>query len=410
MESTPAIVVMKFGGSSLADTDKISVAARKIEESINAGYSPVVAVSAMGNTTDILLQMAKELGGRPRERDLDLLLSTGEVVSCALMSIALNRMGYSSEALTGPAAGISTDGRYGKARIEYVAPGKLIDLIHNNVVPVVAGFQGLSSKGEITTLGRGASDTTAVSLAAALQAKACIIHTDVEGIYSADPRIVPKARKLKQITYEETLEMASLGAKVMHPRSVEAAQRHNVEVIVKSTFSSAEGSSLVSSNNIDIETGRKVRAVVHDADVGQITIHNVPDRPGLASALFQPLADAAVSVDVIVQNVGRKDATDLSFSVSSDDLEPAFTIVQKVADKVGAQGVSKNDRLGKLSIVGVGMASAPGVAANMFSVLGENDINITSITTSEIRVTCLIDRDQLEEGAKLLHTAFDLDD
>lgn len=402
------IVVHKFGGTSLANPDRIRNAAKIVHSSSRAGDRPVVAASAMGDTTDDLLKLASQLASAPADRDLDLLLSTGEVVSCALLAIVLNGMGVPAQAVTGPGAGIITDGRYGRARIKAIDPANLLRLVDQGVIPVVAGFQGASPSGEVTTLGRGASDTTAVALAVALGADRCEINTDVDGIYSADPRVVPSARRLRHVTYQEALEMATLGAKVMHPRSVEVAERHNLRVVVRSSFNRNPGTEILSNERIEIERGASIRAVVLDTNVGRITVHGVPDRPGLARALFLPLAEEAINVDVIVQNLAREGTTDISFTVERTDLEKSAKIVRKVAADVGATAVTSSDKLGKVSIVGIGMQSSPGVAAKMFGALASRNINITSITTSEIRITCLIDEDRLKEAANVLHETFDL--
>ncbi len=402
------VLVQKFGGTSLATSDRIRNAAKLVLSAKQDGHRPVVAASAMGSTTDDLLGLAYDLTDSPGERDLDLLLSTGEVVSSALLSILLNSMGASAVAVTGPAAGIVTDGRYGRARIGSIDPTYLRGLLAEGVIPVVAGFQGISQSGEVTTLGRGASDTTAVALAVALGAHHCEINTDVDGIFSADPRIEPNARKLDRVAYEETLEMATLGAKVMHPRSIEVAERHNLRIVVRSSFNRDPGTEILPSSEIDIETGAKVRAVVHNANVARITVLGVPDRPGLAQTIFQPLADAAVNVDVIVQNLAQGGNTDISFSVERTDLEQALGFVTPIAREVGAGGVTSSNDLGTISIVGTGMQSTPGVAAQMFGALASVGINITSITTSEIRITCLIGENRLEDAVHVLHESFDL--
>lgn len=410
MNSEFPIVVMKFGGSSLAGRERIEAVSTLIERALERGIRPVVAASAMGDTTDDLAALARGLSQRPRKRDYDLLLSTGEVVSCALLSIALNERGIAAQAVTGPGAGIVTDDRHGRARIEHIDPSVLHLLLDEGITPVVAGFQGASAGGAITTLGRGASDTTAIALAVALGADNCEIYTDVDGIFSADPRLVPRARKLEYISYEETLEMASLGARVMHPRSVELAERHKLRVTVRSSFNDRPGTELVSRKAVDIETGTRVRAVVDDADVARITVEGVPDAPGLARSLFEPLAVAGVNVDIIVQNLSHGGATDISFTVGRDEVESALQIVRKVAEDVGASGVTWSDELAKISIVGLGMRSGPGVAARMFGTLAERGINIISITTSEILITCLIEESRLQEAARALHTAFELDE
>ena len=404
------IVVMKFGGSSLAGGERLRAVTDLIVAALDRSIQPVVAASAMGDTTDALVELARSLSPRPRGRDYDLLLSTGEVVSCALLSISLNERGIPAQAVTGPGAGIVTDDRHGQARIQHIDPRVLHQLLDRGITPVVAGFQGASAEGAVTTLGRGASDTTAIALAAALGAERCEIYTDVDGIFSADPRIVPRARKLDSISYEETLEMASLGARVMHPRSVELAMRHKLRVTVRSSFNNRPGTEIVTRKSVEIETGTRVRAVVDNADIARITIEGIPDAPGLANALFEPLAAAGVNVDIIVQNLGHGGATDISFTVPRDDLDDGLEIVRAVADRVGASGVTWSDEVAKISIVGIGMQSTPGVAARMFRTLAENEINITSITTSEILVTCIIDQDRLEDAARALHTAFELDD
>ncbi len=410
MSSAAPIVVMKFGGTSLAGGERIEAVTGLIARALERGTRPVVAASAMGGTTDDLGALALGLSPRPRKRDFDLLLSTGEVVSCALLSIALNERGIAAQAVTGPGAGIVTDDRHGRARIEHIDPGALHLLLDEGVTPVVAGFQGASADGAVTTLGRGASDTTAIALAVALGADHCEIYTDVDGIFSADPRVVPRAKKLEHISYEETLEMASLGARVMHPRSVELAERHKLRVTVRSSFNDRAGTELVSREAVEIETGTRVRAVVDDADVARITVEGVPDAPGLAHSLFEPLAAAGVNVDIIVQNLSHGGATDISFTVGRGELESALKIVKQVAVEVGASGVTWSDKLAKISIVGIGMRSGPGVAARMFGTLAEKEINIISITTSEILVTCLIEESRLQEAARALHTAFELDD
>ncbi len=408
MAGSASIIVQKFGGTSLATGERIRNAAELVLAAKQDGYRPVVAASAMGSTTDDLLNLAFDLTPAPDERDLDLLLSTGEVVSSALLSILLNSMGAPALAVTGPAAGIVTDGRHGRARIQAIDSTYLLGVVDAGVIPVVAGFQGMSASGDLTTLGRGASDTTAVALSVALGAAYCEINTDVDGIYSADPKVEPNAQKLERLTYEETLEMASLGAKVLHPRSIEVAERHGLRVVVRSSFNRNPGTEILSREKVEIETGARVRAVVHDADVGRITVREVPDRPGLANAVFQPLAEEAISVDVIVQNLAQGGTTDISFTVGRSDLRKALAMVRRVADDINASEVTWSDSLGTVSIVGIGMQSAPGVAAQMFGALASKGINITSISTSEIRITCLIDEDRLEDAVRVIHDSFGL--
>ncbi len=403
------VLVMKFGGTSLADPARILAAIGLIDQAIGEGFRPVIAASAMGKTTDALIALARQLDADIDGPDRDLLLSTGEVVSCALLSAALNARGRAAVALTGQAAGIVTDQSHGRARIQYISARRLRSELSAGRIPIVAGFQGASQGGRVTTLGRGASDTTAVALATALGADHCRIYTDVDGIYTADPRLVPAARKIEQISYEEILEMAALGAGVMHARSVEVAGRNRVSIEVRSSFNSNPGTWIMHADQIDIETGTGVRAVVDDADVAQITVVGVPDRPGLAHAVFAPLADDGISVDVIVQNISHQGLSDISFTVQRADYEKALAATQLTAREIGAQQVTSDPQVGKLSLVGTGMVSTPGVASRMFGTLAEAAINIRGITTSEIRVTCLIGEAHLANGARALHTAFGLD-
>ena len=403
------VLVMKFGGTSLADPERIRAVIGLIDQAIDEGFRPVIAASAMGKTTDALIDLAGQLDADVDGPDRDLLLSTGEVVSCALLSGALNARGRAAVALTGQAAGIVTDQSHGRARIQHVATRRLRSELAAGRIPIVAGFQGASRGGRVTTLGRGASDTTAVALSTALEADHCRIYTDVDGIYSADPRLVPAARKIAQISYEETLEMAALGAGVMHARSIEVAGRNRVRIEVRSSFNSNPGTWIMHADQIDIETGAGVRAVVDDADVAQITVVGVPDRPGLAHAVFAPLANGGISVDVIVQNISHQGLSDISFTVQRSDYEKALAATHRTAEQIGAQQVTSDPEVAKLSLVGTGMVSTPGVAATMFGCLAEAGINIRGITTSEIRVTCLIGQAHLAKGARALHTAFGLD-
>lgn len=403
------VLVMKFGGTSLADPERILAAIGLIDQAKNEGFSPVIAASAMGKTTDALIALAQQLDADIDGPDRDLLLSTGEVVSCALLSAALNARGHAAVALTGQEAGIVTDQSHGRARIQYISARRLRSELAEGRIPIVAGFQGASRGGRVTTLGRGASDTTAVALATALDADHCRIYTDVDGIYSADPRLVPAARKIEQISYEEILEMAALGAGVMHARSVEVAGRNRVPIEVRSSFNSNPGTWIMHADQIDIETGAGVRAVVDDADVAQITVVGVPDRPGLAHAVFAPLSEDGISVDVIVQNISHQGLSDISFTVQRVDYDKALAATQLTARGIDAQQVTSDPQVAKLSLVGTGMVSTPGVAASMFGALAEAGINIRGITTSEIRVTCLIGEAHLANGARALHTAFGLD-
>jgi aspartate kinase len=404
------LTVQKFGGSSLATSERIRAVAGRIHDSLNAGDRLAVVVSAMGDTTDDLTEMARRVGSRPPVREMDFLLSTGELVSAALMAMALNELGRDAVALSGPQAGIRTDGRYGRARITEILPTRIFREIKEGRVPVVAGFQGLGSDGDLVTLARGTSDTSAVALAVALGVDKCEIYTDVDGIFSADPRIVPAAQKLDFIVYEEMLEMAKLGARVIHPRAVEIAEHFSVPVMVRSSFSDSVGTKIVEESAIQIETMQRVRAIAHDMDVARVTVRGVSDRRGLAKALFEPLAMRHINIDVIVQNVSDGGITDVSFTVSKNDLDVTLDLIKPVAAEIGARDVVSSTELGKVSIVGVGIQSTPGIAARMFGSLASAGINIVSITTSEIRITCLVNSDDVADATVALHKEFGLDE
>lgn len=402
-----SIIVQKYGGSSLATADHIKRVARRIGAARERHEQIVVVVSAMGDTTDELIALAHAVAARPDPRELDLLKSTGETVSVALMAMALKDLGYAAIALTGAQAGIQTEARYGRARILAVNPKRVHQELDQGNIVVVAGFQGVTEDMDITTLGRGASDLTAVALAAALGAERCEIYTDVAGVYTADPRVVPQARLLKDLNYEEMLEMASQGARVLQPRAVELAALYNVPVLVASSFTEERGTLI--HGGVTMESARKVRGVTHDPNVAKITVLGVPDRPGIAAALFEPLAQAGISVDIIVQNASTERLTDLTFTVTREDLATALETVRPVSEAIGARGLVSDDHLGKVSIVGTGMQNAPGYAARMFRALADAGINIEMITTSEIRITCVVARDRLEEAVRVLHSAFELD-
>ncbi len=403
-----ALIVQKYGGSSVATAERILAVARRIAATKEEGNSVVVVVSAMGKTTDNLIKLAHEVAPEPDERELDLLLSTGETVSCTLMAMALRGMGHEAISLTAGQAGIRTNSMYGRARIESVDAVRLLRELEAGKIVIVTGFQGVTDDFDVTTLGRGGSDTTAVALAVALKADRCDIYTDVDGVFTADPRIVPEARKLTEISYEEMLEMAQQGSKVMHPRSVELGEAYGVPIMVRSSFNNEQGTLIREEEGM--ETRKRVRGIAHDLNVGKITVVGVPDRPGLAAAIFEPLADAGISVDVIVQNVGlEQGVTDLSFTVSLSDLPKALRIVEPVARRINAREVQSSDNLAKVSVVGAGIQGAPGIAASMFRALYECDINIEMISTSEIRITCIIARDKVEQAVQQLHTVFELD-
>ncbi len=402
-----ALIVQKYGGSSVADAEKIKNVARRIIATKKEGNEVVVVVSAMGDTTDELIQLAKQITPQPPERELDVLLSTGEIVSSTLVAMALGDMGYKAVSLSGAQAGIETDANYSKARIVRIEPKRIVRELERGNIVIVAGFQGITKDMDITTLGRGGSDTTAVALAASLKAEMCQIYTDVEGVFTADPRLVPEARKLDEIGYEEMLELATLGAKVMHSRAVELGQIYNMPILVASSFSDKPGTLI--HGGITMEVRNRVRGIAHDLNVAKVTVVGVPDRPGIASAIFEPLAKANISVDTIVQNASINNITDLTFTVARSDLEKAMSLVKPVAKSIGARDCVSDSTLAKVSIVGTGMQNTPGYAATMFRTLYEQGINIQLITTSEIRLTCIIAEDRVKDAVKALHKAFELE-
>ena len=403
-----ARIVQKYGGSSVADAERIKNVARRIARTRDQGHEVVVAVSAMGKTTDQLIALAEQINQHPKEREMDLLLSTGEVVSSALVAMALDALGYEAIAFTGAQAGIRTDTLHRRARIVGIDPQRVVQALEVGQVVIVAGFQGINEEMDVTTLGRGASDTTAVALAAALNAARCEIYTDVEGVYTADPRVVPKARKLPEIHYDEMLEMASSGAKVMHNRSVELGAVFQVPILVASSFTEAPGTLIHGGASI-MEVRNKVRGIAHDRNMAKISVIGVPDRPGIAAGLFEPLAEAGVSVDSIVQNAGLSNTADLSFTVAKADLEQAMRVIEPVAREMRAERCVADANFAKVSIVGTGIQNAPGYAARMFRTLYEAGINIELISTSEIRITCLIRDDKVETAVRALHDAFELE-
>ncbi len=401
------IVVQKYGGSSVANAERIKHVAQRIARTCDEGNQVVAVVSAMGDTTDHLIDLAQQITPSPEPRELDLLLSTGEIVSCTLVAMALQALGYQAVSLSGGQAGIRTDTAHTKARITGLDPKRIHKELEHGCIVIVAGFQGVTEDLDITTLGRGASDLTAVALAAGLKADRCEIYTDVEGIFTADPRLVSQARKLKEIGYEEMLELASLGAK-MQPRSIELAAVYNVPVLVKSSFVEAPGTLI--HGGASMEVRNKVQGVAADRDVAKITVLGVPDRPGIAASLFGSLAEEGVSVDTIVQNASVDRVTDVTFTVSRRDLRRAIKTVEHVAKNIGAKGYVSDDKLAKVSIVGTGMLNAPGVAATMFRTLYEAGINIEMITTSEIRITCIVAEDKVPAAVQALHAAFKLNE
>ena len=404
-----ALIVQKYGGSSVADAEKIKGVAGRIGRARDEGTEVVVVVSAMGNTTDELVDLANSVSGDPDPRELDLLLSTGELVSSTLLAMAMRTLGYSSISLSGFQAGIWTDTMYGKARIARVDTARVQKELKEGKLVIVAGFQGMTDDMDITTLGRGGSDTTAIALAAALDAQRCEIYTDVEGIYTADPRVVPEARKLREIGYEEMLELASYGAK-MHPRSIELGSVYNVPIYVASSFKDSPGTFIHGGAKSPMEQRVKVTGIAHDLNVAKITLRGVPDRPGIAATLFEPLAQVGISVDTIVQNASTKDLTDLSFTVARTDLKRAVEVVGPVAKSMEAGALTTDDTLSKLSIVGAGMQNSPGYASRMFRALADDGVNIEMITTAEIRITCIISEARVLDAVRTLHRAFQLEE
>ena len=406
-----ALIVQKYGGSSLADAEKIKSVAQRIARTADADNKVVAVVSAMGDTTDDLIALSQQVSKNPEPREMDVLLSTGELVSCTLMAMTLRSMGHKAISLSGAQAGIRTDSSHGQAQIADMAPDRLIQELDNDTIVIVAGFQGITEDLDITTLGRGGSDTTAVALAAALGAARCEVYTDVDGIYTADPRLVPAAHKLDEISFEEMLELASYGAK-MNPRSIELGMVYNTPILVASSFRDEPGTLIHGGADMNRQVGEirnRVSGIATDTNVSKITVLGVVDRPGIAASLFEPLTEVGISVDVIVQNASVGGATDMTFTVMRTDLARAEQVVRKVANDLGSGEVVTASDLAKLSIVGTGMQNAPGYASTMFRTLADAGINIEMITTSEIRITCLVKEAQVAVAARALHTAFDLD-
>ncbi len=400
-------IVMKFGGTSVSNIERICHVADLVEEVAREGHEVVVVVSAMAGDTDRLIRLAHEITPDPPEREIDMLLSSGERITSALLTMALTARGRTSRSFSGRQVGIHTDSTHTKARIEHIESGRLLSALSAGIIPVVAGFQGISPNEDVTTLGRGGSDTTAVALAVALSADRCDIYTDVTGVFTADPNMVPRARKLTRISYEEMLEMAALGAKVLHSRSVEFAMRYRMPLRVLSTFSKDPGT-LVTEEDKMMEQ-MVVSGVTLDRNQAQVVVCDVPDRPGLAASLFRELSDNAVIVDMIVQNVGQDHLTDISFTVPRSEARKTIRIAREVALKIGAGEVRSREDISKISIVGVGMRSHSGVAARMFETLASEGINILMISTSEIKISCLIDEKYGELAARVVHQSFGLD-
>ncbi|MCX6389483.1 MAG: aspartate kinase [Solirubrobacterales bacterium] len=401
-------VVMKFGGSSVADAGRIKAAAKRIVDRRAAGDEVVAVLSARGDTTDELLEMAEEISSAPDPREMDMLLSTGERISCALCAMAIRDLGYEAISLTGSQAGIVTDTSHTRARIVNVRAERIREALDEGQIVLVAGFQGVSIERDVTTLGRGGSDTTAVAVAAALDAEVCEIYTDVAGVFSADPRIVPDARKLGTVSFEEMLEMASSGAKVLQLRSVEYARTHGVRIHCRSSFDEGDGTIVVGEE--DSMENPLITAVTHSVDEARITLIGVPDSPGVAGAVFGALADAGVNVDMIIQNEPESEGSkaDMSFTVASEDLRDARSVLEGILEGQGIERIAWDEKMGKVSVVGAGMRSNPGVAATVFRTLGEQGINIEMISTSPIKISCVVSADRVADAVRTLHAAFAL--
>jgi aspartate kinase len=404
------IVVMKFGGTSVADAERIKRAARRIVEKREAGHRVVGVLSARGKTTDELIAMAAEVSDAPHPREMDMLLSTGERISCALCAMAINDMGHQVISLTGSQAGIVTDTSHTKAKILDVRADRIVRALDDDRIVLVAGFQGVSTARDVTTLGRGGSDTTAVAVAAALGAAECEIYTDVAGVFSADPRIVPNARMLPVVSFEEMLEMAASGAGVLQLRSVEYARNHGVRIHCRSSFDDGPGTVVLAEQ----ETMERplVTAVTHSTGEARVTLLGVPDKPGTAGRIFSAMADANINVDMIIQNEPVTDGrrADMSFTVPAEDLREVRRALDEIVGELGIEQVATDEAMGKVSIIGAGMRSHPGVAAKVFTVLGEAEINIEMIATSPIKISCVIALDRIPEAVRALHSAFGLDD
>ena len=399
-----ALLVQKYGGSSLADADRIKGVAGRIAAAQDDGHKIVAVVSAMGDSTDALLRLARQVSDRPSARELDVLWSTGELVSCTLMAMALQSMGRRAISLSGAQAGIRTNTSFGNAMIADVEPARILAELDRGNIVIVAGFQGVTEAMDVTTLGRGASDTTAVALAAGLGADVCEIYTDVTGIYTADPRLVPDARKLDEIGFEEMLELASYGAK-MNPRSIELGMVYDVPIKIASSLGDGPGTLIHGGATMKPSVGEirnRVRGIATDTNVSKITVLGVVDRPGIAASLFEPLANEGISVDIIVQNASGEGATDMTFTVKRTDLPHALEVVGTGATELGSRGVVSDADLAKISVVGTGMQDAPGYASTMFRTLADNGINIEMITTSEIRITCIVSKDRVADAVRAI--------
>ena len=398
-----SLIIQKFGGTSVSNSDSLKTVAKRITECKDAGNEVVVVVSAMGSSTDELIELASELSNEPSPREMDMLLSAGERITMSLLAIHLNNLGYECFSLTGSQAGIITSSRHGMAEIEEITGERVKEGIEKGKIVIVAGFQGVNKETrEITTLGRGGSDATAVALAASLKADRCEIYTDVDGVYSADPRIINEAKLIDEITYDEMLEMASSGARVLMSRSVEFGRRYNVPIIVKSTFTNNKGT-IVKEKTMEEAI---VRGVTHNDKETKFTLFGVPDQPGIAGKVFSPLSEGGIIVDMIVQNVSKDSKTDISFTAPSDQKEEVMEILTELSKELDAEGADSDIEIGRVSIIGAGMKAESGVASKMFSILGKNKINIGMISTSPIRISCVIPKDDMTKAIEALHQEF----
>ncbi|MHB1127282.1 MAG: aspartate kinase [Bacillota bacterium] len=401
-----AIIVQKFGGSSVANPERIKRVARRVVECREQGHQAVAVVSALGDTTDDLIKLAKQITDNPPDREMDMLMATGEQISIALLAMAIQELGHPVISLTGPQVGILTNNVHTKAKILEVSADRLRTELDQGKIVIVAGFQGMTSDNEITTLGRGGSDTTAVAVAAALKADVCEIFTDVDGVYTTDPRVVPEARKLASISYDEMLELASLGALVLQPRSVEFAKQYGVVLHVRSSFNHNTGTLVQEVSNMEKEM--VVSGVAYDLNVAKIALFDVPDRPGIAHKVFSALARESVNVDMIIQSTMRNERNDISFTVVKDDLRKAVAVMEAVTAEIGAGGFTSDENVAKVSIVGAGMITNPGVASSMFEALAVDGINIQMISTSEIKVSCIVAAEEAKKAVVTLHQKFEL--
>lgn len=402
-----SFIVMKFGGSSVGDAERMKRVAQRIVDAKLAGNRVIAVVSAMGDTTDDMIDLSRQLNPNPPAREMDMLLANGEQISMSLLAMAIHQLGHQAVSMTGWQAGITTEPGHGRARISDIDPQRIMNALDQGSVVIVAGFQGVTADGEITTLGRGGSDTTAVALAAAVKADVCEIYTDVDGIYSTDPRIVKHARKLNAISYDEMLELANLGAAVLHPRAVEYAKHYSVPLVVRSSFNRNEGTLV--KGEAALEQGIVVSGIACDKNVARISILGVEDKPGILASVFTPLGAAGVNVDIIVQSGVQNGKADFSFTVSKSDAEKALEVIRTLGDQVTYDEVTSETDLIKVSIVGAGMVSNPGVAAQMFEVISQQGVSIKMVSTSEIKTSCVIDSAAMRDVIVALHSAYGLD-